>query len=169
MELYLLKAFHFRECDNLPYRKDGRGGHTFYGAGSHVLFSDLRHRWYRFVIEVATVGQPVDSEIVGTRLRAHCDGKPINTQQSQVDWQGDYRRLTMSEELSSYQWHQRIQFDLKEPALVSISVEMKFSDQSEYLPVDGLARVLVDMHAGEPPKHYSTPMWYLKKWLGERS
>jgi len=169
MELYLLKAFHFVTHDRLPYRKDGRGGHTFYQCGSHVLFSDLRNRWYRFAIEVATVNEPEDSILEATRLVAQVDGENVGLQQGVLDWDGDYRKRTSLEQYSCYRWTQCLEIDLDGPALVTIRVEMKFKGQDDYFPVDGVTRVLVDMHPGQPPTHYGKPMWYLKKWLGKKS
>lgn len=175
MKLYLLKAFHFQKHDQLPYRSDGRGGNVFHGVGSHVLYSDLKERWYRFAFEVATEGQPEEALLVETRLLATVEGKTNSPQQSILEWRTksdnppvDYRRPTLSQNYVSYQWKQYLQIDVTEPELITISVEMKFSHSEKWLTVDGVTRVLADLHPEEPPRHYSKPIWHLRRWLGKK-
>jgi len=174
MKIYLLKFFHFREKETLPYREDGHGGNVFHGVGSHILFSDLSNRWYRFAFEVATEDQPEESHLEKTRLHFSVNGSPTfqeqsEPEQSELDWPPTYKRPTLNPKFNSYQWTQHAKIDVKEPCLVTVKIEMKFSHADQWLPVDGVMRFLTDLHPGEPPKYYSKPIWYLRKLLGKLS
>lgn len=170
MQLLLLKAFRFNKHHKLPYRIDYKGGNVFYGVGSHVLYSNLEKCWYRLALEVATRDQPSDSTLEATRLTASVNGQKIEIRQGILEWDDsyDYRSMSCDPRLSSYQWTQYLGFDLEEPALVEIRVEMKFSDQADYLGVDGVTRFLVDLHPGKPPTYYSKPVWWLRRLVGKR-
>lgn len=166
MQLFLLKFFQFREREIAPYRIDGRGGNIFHGVGSHVLWSELRDRWYRFAFEVATQDQPESVDLLRSRLIFTVDGQEQDLQRSEVDWSpGGFRRPTKDPALSSYQWTQHACIDLEQPCIVTIALEMQFSHCSDWLPVDGVGRLLVDLHPGDPPKYYNYPVWHLRRWF----
>ncbi|MDA7503510.1 hypothetical protein N8553_00830 [bacterium] len=164
MKLYLLKFFQFREKETAPYCVNGRGGNIFHGVGSHILWSHLNDRWYRFAFEVATQDQPESADLLKSRLVFTVGDEPQELQQSEIEWKPGNRRPTKDPNLSSYQWTQHVCIELQQPCIVTVAVEMLFSHCPDWLPVDGVGRILVDLHPYEPPKHYSYPMWHLRRW-----
>lgn len=169
MEIYLLKFFHFRQHETVPYRIDGRGGNIFHGVGSHILYSDLRHRWYRFAYEVATVDQPPDVHLLASRLSFTVHGVNGQPQQSELKWRNDCKRSTKDPTLNSYQWTQHAEIDIVRPVIVTVHVDFQFSNAPDWLPIDGVGRVLVDLHPNKPPKVYNYPIWHVRRWLSTKS
>lgn len=167
MKIYLLKFFHFRKHESLPYRVDGRGGNVFHGVGSHVVYSDLRHRWYSFAFEVATENQSADVHAERSRLAITVDGQTQYPQDTEIAWQQTRRNVSQDPRLSSYQWVQHVEIDLQQPAIMTVGIEFQFSDRDTWLPVEGVGRLLVDLHPGSPPPYYSRPIWYLRRLLGK--
>lgn len=166
MKAYLLKSFHFRERDNWPYRNDGRGGNVFHGVGSHILFSDLRNRWYRFAFEIATEDQPREAILAKSRLLLSTGDSKSIPEQSIIEWEPYCKRETTNPRYSSYQWTQHLQIDVEEANMAVIEIELLFSDSTEWLRVEGNSRVLIDMHPHGPPTYYGKLSWYFRRWLG---
>lgn len=168
MELYLLKSFHFREYEKLPYRTDGKGGHVFHGVGSHVLFSNLRHRWYSFAFEVATVDQAPDNHLETVRIRGQCDGHSIEVRQDTLKFHPDARQATLDPRISSIKWIQHLEIDAEKPSLIELFIDMQFSERDDWLTVEGSTRVLVDLHVGDPPRHHGKLGWFLRRLRGRQ-
>lgn len=165
MDAFLLKSFQFRTRDVLPYRKDGYGGFVFHGVGSHILWSDLRNRWYRFAFEIATVDQPVSAVLEQSRLILLDGNAKMVPKQSILEWKPACKRDTRNPRYSSYQWCQDLEIDDQDAELVTIRIELLFSSSKEWIPVKGDSRVLVDMHPGDPPPYYGRFNWYLRRIL----
>ena len=132
MELFLLKPFRFVEVENLPYRNDGKGGNVFHGVGSHVMNSDLNDRTHRIAFEVATKGQANDCHLLRHNLRLEVDGQPIDSANHEQKWEQESRHQTQNPSISAYQWDQYVQFSVDEPSIVSIYIDMLFSDSPEW-------------------------------------
>ena len=167
LKLYLLKSFHFRNREVLPYRSDGRGGNVFHGVGSHVLFSDLRHRRYDFAFEVASYHQSTENHLKRARVRAELNGDSVEIEHNILEFSPEARRPTLNPEISSFQWIQYLNIDIKQPALVELYIEMQFTDTDDWLPVEGCTRVLVDLHPGQPPKYYNKLVWHFRRLIGK--
>lgn len=169
MRVLLTQCFQFRAHDRLPYRNDGRGGNTFYGVGSHFLMSDLQNRWFSLAFEAATIDQVEDSVLEQTQLRFEADRGDVNAEQSELDWDGDYRARCLDSRYSGYRWKQHVKLSVERPTLITIYVDLKFSDQTDVVTAEGCGHLLADMHTGAPPKYHNRVMWHLKRWLGETS
>ena len=165
MKAHLLKSFHFRHRDELPYCKDGRGGFVFHGVGSHILWNDIQNRWYRFAFEVATEDQPQEAVLQKTRLLLSVEDATTVPEQSIIEWEPSSKRETSNPRYCSYQWTQHLQIDIRYPTMASIAIEMQFSGFEDWLRVDGSTRVLVDMHPHGPPRYYNSISWYLRRLL----
>lgn len=165
VKVLLLKAFQFRAYEFAPYREDGYGGHMYHGVGSHVLYSDLRHRSYRFAIEIATVDQPGDVHLTASRLRLNVDGNDVIPAQTGLRWHPHHRRETKNSRYSSFQWRQDVEINTRTPCLAEVLIDVQFSDSDQWMTVDGVARVLVDLHPSEPPKYHSKIGWYFRRFI----
>ena len=166
MRVVLSQFLHYQIHDRLPYRTDGRGGHTFYGVGSHFLYSSLKDRWYSFAFEAATIDQSDDSVLKQTRIRFNSEDADITPRQSVLDWQSHHRHRSLNDRYSGYRWHQHVNLDVTKPTLITLSVDFKFSDHEEFITAEGKTYLLADLHAGDPPPYYSKLVWYFKKWFG---
>lgn len=169
MRVLLTQFFHFREHDRLPYRTDGRGGHTFYGVGAHFLLSSLQDRWFSLAFEAATIDQPQEAVLEQTHLRFEAEAGVVTAEQSELDWEGDFRHKTIDDRYSSYRWKQHVKLDIERPTIITVHVDLKFSDQPDFIAAEGCGRLLADLHQNPPPKYHNRVMWHLKKWMGETS
>lgn len=170
IRILLLQFLHFRAHESLPQRVNDRGGHTFYGVGSHFLYPDhLRDRWYRFAFEVVTIDQPAESVLEQSQLLLSSSDGKVAPHENTLDWSTDLRHRSALPKYSGYRWFQQLQMSLDAPGLITVDIELKFSHLDRFVRVEGNTHFLPEIHPGPPPKTYGKPMWYLRKWLGKRS
>ena len=93
------------------------------------------------------------------------DGLELPARKHEMIWRSSARHQTQTLSLSGYQWNQNVDFSVDEPCLVTIRIDMLFSDSDSWHRVDGAGRLLVDRHAVSSPRYYSTPAWHLRRLL----
>ena len=125
--------------------------------------SDLNDRTHRIAFEVATKGQANDCHLLRHNLRLEVDGQPIDSANHEQKWEQESRHQTQNPSISAYQWDQYVQFSVDEPSIVSIYIDMLFSDSPEWWTVDGAGRLVVDTHPVCPPKYHGKLAWYLMR------